>query len=153
NARRTARFIGEAERLAADTDDAYTNGWVRGIAGCTATLEGRWRAGAEGTRAAEEVYRTRCGGTAWELATFQFFHIYGLAFTGQMRALASRVPQSLREAEERGDLYGAAAHRIALANMAWLVGDDVAGARARAGEAMAHWSRGDFQVEHFWEML
>src|SRR5262249_34146872 len=153
NARRTARFIGEAEKLAAGIDDAYTEGWVRGVAGVTATLEGRWRAGLEQTGAAEEIFRTRCGGAAWELSTFQFFHVYGLAFTGQMRALAKRVPQSLRAAEERGDLYGAAAHRIALANMAWLVVDDVAGARERAREAMQHWSRGGFQVEHFWEML
>jgi hypothetical protein len=153
NARRTGRFIGEAQKLAAGIDDAYTEGWVRGVAGVSAALEGRWRAALEQTGAAEDIFRTRCGGTAWELSTFQFFHIYGLAFTGQMRALARRVPQSLRDAEERGDRYAAAAHRIALANMAWLVGDDVAGARERAREAMAHWSRGGFQVEHFWEML
>src|SRR5262249_42440469 len=89
-ARRTARFLGEAARLAAQLKDPYTDGWVRGIAGTAAALEGRWRAGLDHTRAAEEIYRTKCGGTAWELSTFQFFLIYCLAFTGQMRALARR---------------------------------------------------------------
>src|SRR5262249_57584986 len=81
NARRTARFIGEAEKLAAGIDDAYTEGWVRGVAGVTATLEGRWRAGLEQTGAAEEIFRTRCGGTAWDPSTFPFFHLYRLPFT------------------------------------------------------------------------
>jgi eukaryotic-like serine/threonine-protein kinase len=72
---------------------------------------------------------------------------------GRIREMKERVPGNLKAAEERGDLYGAAAHRTALATMAWLAEDDVPAARERVREAMRHWSRGGFQVEHFWELL
>jgi hypothetical protein len=143
----------QAEVLAARVGDPYVRGWVRGVGGVTAALEGRWRDGFEGCSGAEEIFRQQCGGIAWELSTFQFFLIYSLAFTGRIKELCLRVPRSLREAEERGDLYGAAAHRTALATLVWLAADDIAQARAKVQEAMRHWSRGGFQVEHFWEML
>jgi hypothetical protein len=152
-AARTARFLAEAEAVAAPLGDAYTEGWVRGTAGVTAVLEGRWRVGVQRIVAAEEIYRTRCAGTAWELSTFQFFHDYGLAFTGQLRALTQRVPERLRDAVERGDLYAAAVLGLGLANLAWLVVGDVAGAREHARAAMTDWSRDGFQLEHFWELL
>jgi hypothetical protein len=152
-ARRTARLLARSEELAAASKEPWLHGWVRGLGGVVATLEGRWRPGVTLLKEGEEILLTRCGNSAWELSSFQFFILEALAYLGRMGELRERVPRCLRAAEERGDLYGAAAHRTALAIMASLAADDVAAARARVREAMAHWSRGGFQTEHFWELI
>jgi tetratricopeptide (TPR) repeat protein len=152
-AKRTAHIFEGAGALAAEVGDPYVIGWARGTAGVAAALEGRWQEGLRLTKEAEEIFLAKCGNIAWELSTFQFFLVYSLAFMGRMRELCGRVPESLRRAEERGDLYGAAAHRLALANLVWLCADDPAEAHRKIREAMAYWSRTSFQVEHFWEML
>jgi hypothetical protein len=152
-AKRTHAIFQQAEALSARIADPYSIGWARGAAGVAAALEGRWKEGYQKTREGEELFRNGCGNIAWELSSFQFFNIYSLAFTGRMKELCRRVQENFRAAEERGDLYGAAVHRLALANLVWLCADDPAEARKQAGEAMAHWSRESFQVEHFWEML
>jgi serine/threonine protein kinase len=152
-AKRTARVQKMAEELATRVGDPYALGWARGTAGAAAALEGRWKEGLRLTGEAEDIFLSRCGNIAWELSSFQFFLIYSLAFLGRTRELCSRVPESLRHAEERGDLYGAAAHRLALANLVWLCHDEPDEAHRKIAEAMVHWSRESFQVEHFWEML
>jgi hypothetical protein len=152
-AKRTAHIFERAGELAARLGDPYTVGWARGTAGVAAALEGRWKEGWKLTAEAEDILLNRCGNIAWELSSFQFFLVYSLAFMGRMRELCERVPERLRLAEERGDLYGAAAHRLAQANLVWLCADNPAEAHRKIGEAMRHWSRESFQVEHFWEML
>jgi eukaryotic-like serine/threonine-protein kinase len=152
-AKRTAQICADAEKMAQRLGDPYSIGWTRGTAGVAAALEGRWEEGMQLTHEGEQILRTRCGNIAWELSSFQFFHIYSLAFLGKTRELCARVPESLRHAEERGDLYGAAANRLALANLVWLCADDPDEARRQVAQAIAQWSRNFFQVEHFWELL
>ena len=41
----------------------------------------------------------------WEIDTATTFAVFCLAYLGEMAELARRVPASLREASERGDLY------------------------------------------------
>jgi hypothetical protein len=63
------------------------------------------------------------------------------------------VPERLREAAERGDLYATIAHATGLPNMVWLAGGDPEEARRQTEEAMRRWSRQTFQVAHWWHLL
>jgi serine/threonine protein kinase/DNA-binding transcriptional ArsR family regulator len=153
SAKYTASVVARAEALTKRVDDPYVTGWHLGTAGLAAALEGRWRVGMQLSREAEELIRSRCGNIAWELSSFQFFHVYSLWHLGKMREMQERVPKYLREASERGDLYGAATNRLALANMIWLCADRPDEAQRQVAEALAHWSRDGFQLEHYWAML
>ncbi len=93
-AKRTARVLQRAELLCQQVGEPYVLGWVRGVAGVTAALEGRWKAAFDGCAEAETIFREKCGGIAWELSTFQFFLIYSLVFTGRIKDLRTRVPKS-----------------------------------------------------------
>ena len=104
------------------------------------------------TKEAEEIFRSQCGNIQWELSTFHFFHIYSLAYRGEMVELQQRVPRLLREAEDRGERYGQVTHRAALANMVWLCKDDVDEARHKVREIMREGHSG-YHVEHFWALI
>ena len=64
-----------------------------------------------------------------------------------------RVPERLREAEDRGDLYANICHSTGLANFVDLARDAPAEARARSQDALARWSQRTFHVEHWWATL
>ncbi len=151
--KRTAHVLELATALSTEVGDPFSLGWARGMAGVAAAFEGRWQEAFDGCSQGEAILRDKCGGVAWERSTLQLFTVTALVYSGRIAELRLRVDKGLREAEERGDLYGAAVYRLALASMAWLAADDVAQAREKVRDAMAHWSRGGFQVEHFWELL
>ncbi|HLU64753.1 MAG TPA: hypothetical protein VKZ63_00670, partial [Kofleriaceae bacterium] len=72
---------------------------------------------------------------------------------GELREMCRRVPQYLREAERRGDLYGGADMRTGLPNAAWLVADQPEVAREECARGRECWSQLDFYLQHYYELL
>jgi hypothetical protein len=70
-----------------------------------------------------------------------------------MGELSRRVPQSLREASERGDLYLAQCHRRFPGIVTWLLTDDVAGARAEVQKSRALQPPSEFHIGHAWNVI
>jgi hypothetical protein len=116
-------------------------------------MEGRFHEGARLTREAEETFRERCRNVAWETTVMQQMNLTALLYTGDLVELGRRVPTLLVQAEERGDLYAISALRTWVANIAWLLDDDVASARRAIEENSKAWpSHGGFILQHYWDL-
>ena len=63
------------------------------------------------------------------------------------------MPRRRRDAAGRGDNYAATDLGAGIANVAWLINDDAAAARAVADEARRSWRPAGFQLQHYWDML
>ncbi len=153
NARRSARLLTEAERIAKELDQPYHLAWATGAGGIIAALEGRWATALERCTAGLAGFRDRCVGVAWEVAIMNWFSLWSLAYLGKLDELMRRVPAQLVDAELRGDLHAEIGHSTGLANLIWLAVDDPDRAAARGTAAMARWSQTTFHVEHWWDLL
>ncbi|HZO15672.1 MAG TPA: hypothetical protein VFB62_20505, partial [Polyangiaceae bacterium] len=150
---RTRRLLTAARELAVKVGSPHLDGLTETVSGIAAFLEGRWSDAHGACARGEKIFRDRCRGVAWELASSEFFGLGALYYLGSMRELAELVPQRLREAEERGDLYRATGLRSWRTNVAWLVGDQPDVARAQIVEAALRWTRQGFHLQHYYELF
>ncbi|MBK8259498.1 MAG: AAA family ATPase [Polyangiaceae bacterium] len=150
---RTQALLTQAEALAERLDHPYAIAWATGAGGMAATLEGRWTEGHSRCEQAEVLFRDRCTGVAWEIDTMHWFSLWSMAYLGKLAELVRRVPERIREAEDRGDLYANVCHSTGLASLVWLAKDAPTEARKRSEDALARWSQRTFHVEHWWAML
>ncbi len=150
---RTAELLRTTQALARRLDDPYSLAWAAAAEGITAALEGRWKVGHDAAERAEAIFRERCTGASWEIASMRWISLWSLSYLGNLGELSRRIPERLREAKDRGDLYASLCHSIGLANLVWLAADDPSHARERNREALRAWSQRKFHVEHWWAML
>ncbi|MBI2394421.1 MAG: AAA family ATPase [Deltaproteobacteria bacterium] len=113
---------------------------------------GEWKPAREKFRRAERIFRERCSGVAWEIANVRHFHLGALAHLGELRRLGERVPALLEEAQSRGDLLSQTTVRVGQASILWLAHDDPDGGRRDLSDAIAHWSRRGFLLQHFYDL-
>ena len=146
--RRAMQLEGLAHQLAHRIQHPHAIGMAELAAGVARFYFGNFAEAFRRCESAEEVFRTRCTGVASETKTAQTYALYALAYSGEWRELVRRVPVRLRDARERGDLYAAADLAAGRPNLAWLVADDVSGARAAFGDAMSRWSLQGFHFQH-----
>jgi hypothetical protein len=90
---------------------------------------------------------------AWEVYGVQLFNVWSLFYCGKARELARRVPNLVREARQRGDLYNVTNLSTSVGNMAWLVVDRPDDARRAVDDAMSDWSPRAFHLQHYWALL
>jgi len=152
---RTGRILEINRALAERIQPAHPHaiGLATMVEGIAAFLEGRWMDAREFHSRAETILRERCRGVAWELATVRLMWSVSLFFLGELGLLADRLPGMLKEAEARGDLYEATDLRIRISHANRLAADDPETARRESVEAIAHWPRGEFYVQHWWSMI
>lgn len=74
---------------------------------------------------------------SWELASARLFLLFSHFFLGNLAAIQRRVPELVREAVGRGDLFASTNLRLSVCNVAWLVADDPTEARRHLQEAEA----------------
>jgi serine/threonine protein kinase len=151
--RRTARLLGVATSLAQAVDHPYVHAIVAACSGLAAYLEGRWKDAVAGMDHAEQLYRERCTGVAWELDSVHAYFVWALARMGQVAELGRRLPMLLREARERRDLFAIANLSTYATTMVRLADDDPDGAARESRGAMAQWSRGGFHLQHRYAVL
>lgn len=153
NRRRTAMLVRKTEDLAARLSHPYARGWARAADGISACLEGRWKHSFEACEEAEEIFRDECTGVYWEIGTVRWFGLWAQCYLGRLDALSTLIPERLREASERGDLYATIGHSTGLAGLIWLSSDQAGKARSQSQQTMERWSQKRFHVEHWWAML
>jgi len=109
------RQLGRHHRLATALEQMLVRSPVpecRGLAavakvGATFFL-GRFDECRRAADAAERILLDDCPGLWWELATARAFAFTSLVATGELRECARRLPELMREAQERGDLIAQA---------------------------------------------
>ncbi len=102
---RVEAMLARAAALADPLDSPQAHGMVDLVRGLSSILFGRWQIGVESLARAEELFRDRCTGVAWERATGHNFALWGLYKLGEITDLRRRWISLSREARERGDLY------------------------------------------------
>jgi len=142
-ARTVAESIGQPDALA----------YASFAAGITSFYMGEFAAAREACERAERVFRERSTGLVWEVNTAQTFASSSLYYLGDFAELARRVPERLREARERGDLYAAADVAAGRPIVAWLMEEDVSGAQQAIREAMASWSAMGFHLQRYFGLF
>jgi tetratricopeptide (TPR) repeat protein len=123
------------------------------MAGIGGVCLGEWRAANESCRRAEVILRDRCSGVGWELSSARIMGLWSLWYLGQVSAIVERLPDVLREAEDRGDLYAVTSYRTYFTPMALLAGDRPDDAVAEGDQALRRWSQRGFHFQHYFHLF
>ncbi|HMG22881.1 MAG TPA: AAA family ATPase, partial [Kofleriaceae bacterium] len=126
---RVAAVLARARDLADESGEPHAQGILVAATGMCAILQGRFAEGLAASEQAEDILRG-CMGATWERDTVATQMSWAQIYLGRFAALAARVPEVIREAEERDDRYLATALRTG--TMVWipLVRGDTDAARA-----------------------
>jgi tetratricopeptide (TPR) repeat protein len=150
---RTQRLLADARRLAEQIDDDRARGMAMLAEALAEYQAGRYQAAFDCFEAGIAIFSERCTGVAFEIAGCRRFGLDSLFNLGELGELSRRVPQYLREAERRGDLYAAMDMRTGLPNVAWLVAGDPDEAVRQAQEGIERWSQRGFHLQHYYSAL
>jgi hypothetical protein len=97
------------------------------------------------------IHRGPLHGTlAWDIAIMAFYDLRAAAVLGDFTALVEQVPELLRDAEERGDLYASVSGRSGRCNWAWLVQDRPEIALEQTQLAERQWKQEGYHLQHFY---
>jgi hypothetical protein len=150
-ARRAARLAKKADALARRQNDPFAIALVTGATAMAAYHQGRLRAAKDGTERALQMFRERCTGASWEIATAEIHLAWALFFLGEWCDLLHRMPGWLREARDHDDLYAETGLRLVGAYR-FLAADDADAAGREVADALRAWSQQGFQVQHYWAL-
>ncbi|WP_433936337.1 serine/threonine-protein kinase PknK [Sorangium cellulosum] len=151
--RRSEGVIVTARRLAEQSGDPRGIAFTLLMEGTIAFYDARWKDARELCARAERLLRERCRAIAWELTTSRLLSLASLANLGEMAELSRALPPLLDEASDQGDRLAAASLATGLPNMIWLAADAPYEARRHADASMALWRHGDFQFQHYLDLI
>jgi hypothetical protein len=153
--RQSTKLLEAAERLAEQTDNAHALAFAKLLAGITQYFQGHWRNTVEFCDQAERMFRGRCTGVAWETSTAHAYSIWGLFWLGELGELSRRVPLLAKEAHLRGNVYAANLLPTAYGVLAWVMREDLDGARLEVRHATTEWEQGStgFQLQRLLQLI
>jgi len=151
--KRTLALTEAASDLADRLGDYHAIGLASATSGVAAFLRGEWQLARDACSSGEQVLRDHCTGVSWEMTSAQLFMLAATFYLGDLAGLARMVPERLREAVERGNLYMATGLRSWRTNVAWLAVDDPDEARRQVDLAHRQWSHAGFHLQHYYELL
>jgi hypothetical protein len=149
SARRHAEdLLGLTEEVAAVAAHPRTDGlatYAKGSIECFAG--GRWLRSAAAFERAHEIFRTRCQGVAWEIATSGVVLVWSYFWSGRLSAIARHSAGLVDDARARGDRY---AEAMLSPGAVWssLREDDPAGALSTVRRALEPWAGQPFCLQH-----
>jgi serine/threonine protein kinase/tetratricopeptide (TPR) repeat protein len=146
--KRTAKLLDLSETMARRVDLPYALAIATVNRGLAAVLEGRFAEAEQFCSEAASLFRERCSGVWWELDLAEIYSMWSLFFQGRLAAIAAQVPDLLRNAQARGDLFAETNLRSGLPIIDWLARGDPDGARRECAVAIQKWSQASFHVQH-----
>jgi hypothetical protein len=111
----------------------------------------RWRSAREECDASVALLRERCRGVAWEIVTGDSFAITALAHMGELRELSRRLPEAIRDGDQRGDLYAASSLRMGMPGLLWLADRPRDAIRWPRGDRVL--AAGNVLVQHYLHLI
>jgi hypothetical protein len=151
--RRALHMIEIANAIAEELDDAHLRGLACLARSAVHLSLGDFSKGAEEASRAERLFRERCTGVIWEVGQAQQLNLLHLLQVGDFPNVAQRSERYMREALDRGDLYGHTSIVTLCGYLTPLLEDDPDTAEQMIDEAMAHWPKGSFHMQHFFELV
>ncbi len=151
--KRTAmdKAIGKAKAWLDKIDDVEVEQLYTSNCALSEFMHGNWQDGRDGfTKAIGYVGSTDKPGTRTEVCRNQVFVLMSHLMLGELRELNHKVFPWLKEATERGDLWGSCAMRAGLASFTHLCHDDPSAAAAEAEGALATWAHEIVEFVRLW---
>jgi tetratricopeptide (TPR) repeat protein len=142
--------MARARALADKLGDQRSTAYVTAASGIASYLAGRFR---ESVLLCDEAVASQASGVFAERMRARQFACYSLSLMGEFAELGRRLPEHLRDAEARGDVYLSTNLLVGLPHVTWLVQGDVEGARAGVAAAKARWSAEGFTLETYYTMF
>lgn len=146
---RTARLIEAASTLAEKVGNSHAQGMALFISGLALYFEGQPARALDFLKRADNVLRERCTGVSWELDTVLFYTLRVLRLLGHVAQIRQLVPATLKDVQERGDLYAETCLRSAGLWLSNLADDRPDDARREIEIARANWSQTGFHPLHY----
>jgi hypothetical protein len=87
------------------------------------------------------------------MATAHMMGSVSLFLMGDLNELRRRLPQILKEAEARGDLYEITDLRTRLSHTLHLAADEPASAHRELDAVLDQWRRKEFDLQHWWALI
>ncbi len=125
-------------------------GRVRGMQAVCRQLQGRWKESVKVARESQDL-QLRSSRVTWDYAIMIWWEMMSASFAGQVDELVTRIPDALRDAESRGDVYAATSFRTHRSSWAWLGMDRPDVADAQVDIAEREWTPEGYQFQH-WHM-
>jgi serine/threonine protein kinase len=113
--------------------------WLELTSGAAAMGDWNFDRCVESCGRAEATLRTRCTGVAWELVSAQAFALWAMAFRGDFKKIAARLPELHASARARGDRHAVATLTLSPLHLVSLAADDPAKTRADCVAALREW--------------
>ena len=150
---RSSLLVARAHALVERLDHPYTTGLWMLVEGIRLFYRHRFSETVEACDRASLYLRNNCTGVAPEVTLLRLFSLCSLYYLGEHEELARRVNDALEAARSAGDLVGAASMTGGVPLSAWLVGDDLEGARRALGETRRLLGSNRFTHGDYWEMF
>lgn len=138
---RTAAMLDTAAMLGDSLGNPSVSALVVLCRGVAAYFQADFHAALSHCRTAEDMARTRCVGATWETHNAQIYALWAMTYLGRIGELVAALPNVIRLARERGDVFAVTSLRLGMPNLLWLALDRPEDAREQAMDAMAAWTR------------
>lgn len=122
------------------------------MAGLGQVCLGNFKRAEEQLHEAEAYLQGKCSGVAWELSSAQMVGLWASWYCGNLSTITERLPEILRGAERRGDLYAQISSQIVFQPMMELVRDQPQVAREVSRAALRSWSQKGFHIQHYFNL-
>jgi eukaryotic-like serine/threonine-protein kinase len=153
-ARRVDALASQLSRVSARNEHPGLAGFATACEGLAFYLMGQWRAARRAIESGMNAMVEHGVGLRWETNLAEQYLTSTLYYLGETAQLARLVPQYLRDATARGDVYAQHALRGWRSNLAWLVMDRPDEARSHAdAAARARRTVEGFHLQHYYELL
>lgn len=153
-ARQADAVLDYAYQLAIEANVPYAKYEVVACKSLRAFVTGRFTEALAGYREAARIIREQCVGMfAWQKAISDHWLAILLFYCGRLRELASVLPPLLREAEDRGNLYGITTLTVATLPFVWLTQDQPHRALSDIDTGMARWTSRGVHLQHYYELV
>ncbi|MCY1054249.1 serine/threonine-protein kinase [Nannocystis sp. SCPEA4] len=130
---RTEKLASAAQALLQRTPEALPRGLLALSRGVAAFHFGRWRESIVLLEQSEQILRSECTGTNYEIVSGQSYRLIAHFLLGDLRVVGQRLATFIAEARDRDDSWSDALLRGGPQVAYWLAEDDLLRARAEIG--------------------
>lgn len=138
-----------SERLGSPREIGMTSHVAGIVAGCL----GQWKRSVEEFTHSEIIFRKHCAGTSVDIDRGYYWVFNSYIFMGELNQLFDRLPEVLKDINDRGNLIGEINLRLRTTYMKFLVDDEVEKAKEELDKTIERWSKKGFQMQHFWHLF
>jgi hypothetical protein len=149
NREHTRECTESARRLAEQLGTPYAHAMIACAEGGAAYFWGDWARAAPKLLESEMLLRERCLAVTFELNSIRMMLLRTLAFLGRMREMGERLPDLVRDAEQREDKYALVLLRTVGNVTVALARDDEDLARGELERAERHLTATGYHIQHY----